>query len=451
MITPQIESDARTVLDVAEHFDRLKDRARELGKASNASTRGYFTPSEDEQVKHLLVSYWQSRNALIELVTAHQQDRTLSEELQHSSFLVAYAGALVLVDAARFLRAEFHHRPLVRGKLNEPAADFGIEANTYEQIQKSLTNPIHAWRLYHAAKYLNQHWEKIKQITDPALCPVIELVSRLQDRLHITLDRYALARVRSRARALDNTAGMGLFQQALYGLQKAVASLTANLFVKFDHIPILRSDIAQELRTLLQPGDVLITRKEFAVTNYFLPGYWPHAAMFLGTSEQLQQLGLANVEQVRTRWEKLLHCDADDSLRVLEAMKDGVHVRSIKSPFGVDALAVLRPRLAPDEISKAIARGFSHEGKSYDFDFDFNRSDRLVCTEVIYRSYEQVGGIEFQLTKRAGRWTLAAEDLIRMALDRRHFETYAVFSPAHHEHLALGTEAEAILRKTMNP
>lgn len=449
MLTPDLEAGARTVVDIAQHFERLKERARELSTAASATNRGYFTPTEDEAVKHLLISYWQSRNALIELVITFQKNRNVAEDTQHQLFLVAYAGALVLVDAARFLRDEFHEKPLVRTKLNEPDPYFGIEADTYEKIQKSLTSPLHAWRLYHAAKYLNAHWDEIKEQSEECLKPLLQLVAKLQDRLEISLERYSIARLRARARELNNVAGQGLFAQALYGLQKAVASFTANLFVKFDHIPLLRKDVATELRKHLKPGDVIITRKEFAVTNYFLPGYWPHAALYLGAPEELHQLGISAHQNMQPRWQKLLDCDATENLRVLEAMADGVHIRSLRSPFGVDAITVLRPKMDAASIAQAISRGVFHEGKPYDFDFDFNRSDRLVCTEVIYRSYEKVAGVEFQLTRRAGRWTLAAEDLIRMALEQNHFTPHAVFSATHHEQLAIGKDAERVLKLTM--
>ena len=68
---------------------------------------------------------------------------------------------------------------------------------------------------------------------------------------------------------------------------------------------------------------------------------------------------------------------------------------------------------------------------------------------MIYRSYEKVAGVEFQLTRRAGRWTLAAEDLIRMALEGRHFSPHAVFSANHHPQLAIGSEAVKVLKLTM--
>ena len=68
MDVESLSADARTVATIARHFDELRGRAARLIAEHGASLRGYFTPTEDEQVRHLLVSYWQSRNALAEVV-----------------------------------------------------------------------------------------------------------------------------------------------------------------------------------------------------------------------------------------------------------------------------------------------------------------------------------------------------------------------------------------------
>ena len=115
-----IHSDARAVRYTAEFFEELKQSAARLINNGRASERGYFTPSEDEEVRHLLVSYWQSRNALIEVVTSYKDYARLPDDLVQSGFLVSFAGALVLIDAARFLREGVHKRSVVREKLNEP-------------------------------------------------------------------------------------------------------------------------------------------------------------------------------------------------------------------------------------------------------------------------------------------------------------------------------------------
>ena len=236
--------------------------------------------------------------------------------------------------------------------------------------------------------------------------------------------------------------------RAIYGLVKLAGCTTSEISTRPGHKPDLPPAIREQLRPLLRPGDVFITRKEHAMTNYFLPGFWPHAALYLGEREGLAQLGLGDQEHVRPRWERLLTADPREPRRVLEALKDGVQIRSVDSPLSSDAVLVLRPRLTPNEIAQAIVRGLFHEGKPYDFDFDFSRSDRLVCTEIVYRSYEGVGGMRFQLVRRAGRLTLAAEDLIQMALDRQGFEPLAVYVPGQTSSLCAGGDAERVVRAT---
>ncbi len=163
----------------------------------------------------------------------------------------------------------------------------------------------------------------------------------------------------------------------------------------------------------------MVTRHDHAFSNLFLPGYWPHAALFMGSEEDRRRLGVEVEESIARRWL--------GPLRVLEALKDGVRFRRLEETLAVDAVAVIRPRLPAREVAAALSRVVAHEGKLYNFDFDFFRSDRLVCTEVIYRAFDGAGGLNIPLRQRSGRPTLAAEDLLDLALEGRWFEPIAVF------------------------
>ena len=74
------------------------------------------------------------------------------------------------------------------------------------------------------------------------------------------------------------------------------------------------------------------------------------------------------------------------------------------------------PTLSGEQVAGAVAEAFGHVGKAYDFEFDFNISTRLVCTELIYRCYHHRGGIEFPLVKRLGRYTLTGDDMANLVL-----------------------------------
>lgn len=449
MTPEQITAGSRTIAHLADYFPELKRTAGELIERASATGRGYFTPAEEETVRRLQVSYWKARGALFEVVDSFRQDTELPESLRPDAFLVAYAAAVLLVDAGRFLRESFEPLPVVRRKLNEPEPAFEIPPGTYDTVQKSLTSPRHAWHLYHAMRYFDEHRADLSaRAADGPLRPVLAVIERLGGRLQVPVSRLAKAQTRVRTRRAIGRLRYGLLGRALYGIQKLFSSMAAEKYLRSGHRPRLPEAVAGELCGLLRPGDVIVCRKEHAVTNYFLPGYWKHVALYLGTAADLRRLGIAEHEHVRPRWSQLLSEKRRPAERVLESMKDGVRIRGVDSALGCDAVVAIRPRLDSQDVAAALARGMFHEGKPYDFDFDFTRADRLVCTEVVYRSYDGVGQISFELTRRAGRLTLSAEDLVAMSLGRVHFEPVAAFTPDHGAELAAGEEAEALLRRT---
>ena len=98
-----------------------------------------------------------------------------------------------------------------------------------------------------------------------------------------------------------------------------------------------------------------------------------------------------------------------------------------------------------ESLKQAIDRAFFHEGKDYDFSFDFTRSDRMVCTEVIYRALDGLEGTTFPLTLRAGRLTLAAADLVGMARRGETFQAVAAYVPMQSPQLIPETQLNEVL------
>ena len=450
MLPDALQAHARTVAHLAVYFEELKQAALRLRDQLAVRERGFFSPSEDEAARQLLISYWMARTALFEVVISYRDAESLPPPLQPARFLIRYAAALLLVDAARFLRENYHDQPVIRAKLNEPEPHFGIPAESYDTVQRSLTSPVHVWHLYHAVRYHEEHASDLHAlVSDPLLAPLVAVVDRLGPRLQVSVYEVAKARLRARTRQLSNSVRRNLIDRAMYGLQKVACLMVTDRFTRLGHQPSLPVPIAEELRSLLRPGDVIVNRKEFALTNYFLPGYWPHAAFYLGKPGELERMGLHEHHELKPRWQRLMDLDQHEPRRVLEAMRDGVWLRSLRTPFRADAIAVVRPMLSPEDIAQAIGRGMLHEGKAYDFDFDFTRSDRLVCTEVVYRSYQGIGGMQFPLTRRAGRMTLAAEDLLRLPLAQTGFRTLAVYAPQFANRLLQGQEAEPLLAASL--
>src|SRR5688500_16503782 len=186
--------------------------------------------------------------------------------------------------------------------------------------------------------------------------------------------------------------------------------------------PSSRHQQEKAMQAQLQPGDILLERRNWYASNAFLPGFWPHAAIYIGTADDLVKLGLvaprgsegfrSDNPAVQQRLDEYLAPAHDgEPHTVLEAVSEGVIFNSLTESMGADYVAVLRPRLPDAQKAQAIAKAFAHVGKPYDFEFDFFSSDKLVCTELVYRSYE--GLIRFDLVKIMGRDTLPAMEICK--------------------------------------
>jgi uncharacterized protein YycO len=93
---------------------------------------------------------------------------------------------------------------------------------------------------------------------------------------------------------------------------------------------------------------------------------------------------------VRKQWEQFIARDEKQHEHaVIEAIGEGVVFTSLEHSVGeADSAAFLRPNLPQDRLNEAIARAFSHVGKPYDFEFDFFSTDKLVCSELVFRAYD---------------------------------------------------------------
>jgi hypothetical protein len=442
---------AATVVELHEYLEQLKAHALSLYGPEALAARGYITPSQELALRQLQLGYWKSRLALLEIVDEIRAATPRPELARPEQFLVALAAAAVLVDAARWMRRTFHKTAVLRRKLDEPDPVYGLPPRMYDNVQRSLVSTSTAWHLWQATRYYDRDRDRLAAEAAPyGGQELVQLIDKLRDQLRPSVWLYLRTRFRVRGRRTMRRLGRDVLGRAMYALQQLVSERVSEVFVSPGHRPGLPDDIREQVLSMLRPGDVLVVRKEYAATNYFLPGYWPHAALVLGAVDDLVRLGIADHEHVQPRLrvvETLSAHGAPPRQIVLEAMKDGVRVRSIDSPLSSDSIIVLRPQLEETHIATALSQGLMHEGKPYDFNFDFCYSHRMVCTEVVYRAYDGVGGVTFELQRHVGRYALAAGDLLRMGLAERHFQIVAAYSPAHALEVKTGGAAADLVRK----
>ncbi|HEY3052381.1 MAG TPA: YiiX/YebB-like N1pC/P60 family cysteine hydrolase, partial [Thermoanaerobaculia bacterium] len=196
-----------------------------------------------------------------------------------------------------------------------------------------------------------------------------------------------------------------------------------------------------KIRQRLAPGDLVFERREWALTNIGLPGFWPHVAMYVGSPDERRRLFGADFESALRAKNPRAYDATWSASTVIEALGEGVITSTFEHSAYADAVAVVRPGVATEKKAAAIARAFQYVGRPYDFEFDFATDDRIVCTELVYKSYE--GSVDLPVMRLAGRSVTPANDYVRWfdeRFDRGRDLDFVAFLDGHaHSHKA--TEA----------
>ena len=406
-----------------------------------AVARGAFRPEEDDTIGYWFGRFVTLRRDLWELLDDVDEEVNVAlvdidSPKEWCCFLIGFAAACLLVRLDRYLVFEFATHTLTQRKLNEAFPEYRIKRKQFSQTFSDYTDPANMVRLYDAIKRVKKKRKYIESLKDDEFCgEVVKSLPVLHDYINSSRLSY-LRRLLIFLRHRWRRRGASAKHKTMF----AVLELSGRITAKFNpgEEKSVTQDTRSELMGHLKPGDVLVTRHKHALSNQFIPGLWPHAALFIGTEQQRETFGVNVSPPIAHRW-KGVKC-------TLEALRDGVLFRPLEETLNVDAFAVLRPRLSDAAIVTAIERIVKHEGKLYNFDFDFFSSDRLVCTEVIYRAFDGLEEMDMPLIERAGRKTLTAEDILDLALSSDQFQIYAVFGfPEECKEITYGEDAIKVI------
>lgn len=192
---------------------------------------------------------------------------------------------------------------------------------------------------------------------------------------------------------------------AIFPVQKYVmVSISRLQFTRRKEKFITDQDL-KEIKSQLEPGDILLKRNDWQATNLGISGFWTHTGLFIGTLEELDKYfsdvealgGKKFSEKFKDVNEKVYAALLKGSdLEVIEAIEEGVVVKPISNIAKVDYFAALRPRVSKEEKMKSILKAYSFVGRPYDFYIDLESEDAFVCTAVIKKSFENSVPLEIE-------------------------------------------------------
>ncbi|MEK7538834.1 MAG: YiiX/YebB-like N1pC/P60 family cysteine hydrolase [Patescibacteria group bacterium] len=230
----------------------------------------------------------------------------------------------------------------------------------------------------------------------------------------------------------------GLFN-SWFPVQKNVANAMGKIKVSSRKETHIALEQIAEMKPHLQPGDIFVERRNWHASNVGIPGFWPHAALYLGTKEEantfFQELfplyGHQTFDElVRVRhplfYEQYRGVDASGhAYAVIEGQAPGIILQSLEKSAKADYLGVLRPRLEKKDIMEGVLRSLENYGKPYDYNFDFETRDEIVCSELVYDAYltrRDKKGVSFKLSLTSGRNMVSPNDMVKKFYEERGTE-----------------------------
>ncbi len=315
--------------------------------------RSYLKQDDNDAVRQLLLTYLNCRAALLRLAWKYQDVATVRDDaLRMRARLLGHAAGVSLIATSLKFVTQFNRSAETVKKFNEAEPLWGIPPNLFNTIQKNLAQSQHrqlldsALRRHDAlqADYARAGFDRAAPHSNflAAIARGREAIEKLSPQLRDGAVRAVAAEARDVTR------------EAIYQVKSAVSLWVGDTKIRKPRRGRSLIEPAQlaEIRGKLQPGDIVIERRNWFLSNAFLPGYWPHATLYVGTPADIVNLGLDKDPRVAAHWANFTKRDAHGDVHVIiESISEGVVFASLEESIGGgDSCAVMRPRLAPERV-----------------------------------------------------------------------------------------------------
>lgn len=342
----------------------------------------------------------------------YRTDASIDDRDRIESILISMAAALTLYDNARFMQEHFHDKGVLRDKLNEAYPEYGVGDNFYKDSLMRSNAIAYRPTMLDAIRFFEENHDTIAYYVghgEGSIRALYGYIDRSPMRVTLGGDNafkeiadQVLAIVSRTVEVPFSTVG-----KLKFNVSKGVGNTMGMVRWRSGK---LRDDreFLEQFSAHLRPGDILLEKTPFALTDKTIPGHFGHAAIYIGTYEQLREMGALETPFVRAHLEEIKQGKV-----ILEALRKGVVLNSVEDFMNIDDVAVLRPSgLSPDEMRTSLDLALSHFGKKYDFDFNVNTTETIVCSELVYAAYPQ---IDFVTKKVLTSFTISPDDIAVLA------------------------------------
>jgi hypothetical protein len=466
------EDDARRLERLLPQLDAAVKELETLEPRLASAKTGELTAEERERLRERWWRVFEPILAIDQIKSRYAGwyglDYLKYARLHARGFALSFTSLCAQVDAGLRLLAALSGKQLLPVLFDEAMPRQGLPAHTFSGLRQKLGRARDLW-LVPLGNEWYERWISRHLTLDQPLTPLIKKLDPLR--------RSALSRVLTPTTSgVENKLDVikSLLFERWFPLQKNMAEWAGDTrFTKQDRRLISDAQLA-ELKTRLEPGDIILERRNWYLSNIGLPGFWPHAALFVGSQSQIQRelgedkdvkqalgnLGERFAKQYPQAWASLAERDHGGHEQcVIEAVSEGVCSASLEHSCAADYVAVLRPRVTPLLRARAIERALGYWGRPYDFNFDFATDDQVVCSELVMKAYEAGAdspGLKVPYVELVGRRAVPPTEIVKSFRDNstkpeQQFDFVYFLEGRESEHKAVVADAAALAQTCDRP
>ncbi|WP_306535661.1 YiiX/YebB-like N1pC/P60 family cysteine hydrolase [Geobacter sp.] len=365
----------------------------------------------------------------------------ITGEARFRGVMVSLASALVLYDNYLLAVSLFEGDAKLRRILNEKDPGYAVTRAALSRVTLNYNSITNRQRVRRAISFFESEAAKYPDLlrNDREAAYLSLLISQSPS--------YTMAKKISPLYVIGRKLGFlgAATTDTLTGLEREGVNLFSMLFGNTVGLVetrkgklARRSDVATKVSATLRAGDILLEKTPFRLTDKLIPGYWGHAAVWIGGEAELKELGI---------WDNPVVARHHDEIRegrlVVEALRSGVEMNTLEHFLNVDSLGILRKAAAGrEERGRIIIQALRQVGKPYDFNFDVESKERVYCSKLVYLSYS---GIDWPTRKSLGRATFSPDDVAVRAFRGGDLQLVSFY----HDGRQVSDEPVALMAKLM--
>ena len=376
-------------------------------------------------------SYLEIREDLLALANAYEcavdvEDATLDnfnidKKLRLKGLMLSLGAALTLYDNYFIGIVLFEQDTRLRRLVNDPDMGFGLMENKLDEVTLNANSIETRHRVRRAITFYEEAQETLDDFDEDSdysylkllieSSPSYNYVKKIRVKEVASKKFVAFERITSEMISESSENGFdmlsGLFGNTMGLFESRKGKLYGDTIAK------------EKIKNELKPLDILLEKTPFRLTDKFIPGHFGHVAIWTGTKAELIELDLWNNPYVKKYASEVgndLDVTSKEEHQIIEALRSGVKLSTLDEFMNIDDFAILRPVFKDEKnedlTKEALLMAFRQLGKKYDFNFDVNTTDKIVCSELAYVSFPS---IDWPTEKTLGRHNISPDNVAKLA------------------------------------